>query len=54
MACENVTGMEDCKENIMKELHEQMLFVENTGMSPDSRGIYYWFMSCAMQLEGVK
>ena len=54
MACENVTGMEDCKENIMKELHEQMLFVENTGMSPDSRSIYYWFMSCAMQLEGVK
>lgn len=54
MACENVTDMEDYKENIMEELHKQMLFVEHTGMSPDSRSIYYWFMSCAMQMEGVK
>lgn len=54
MACENVTGMENFKENIMDELHKEMSFVENTGMVPAADSVYYWFMSCAMQLEGVK
>ncbi len=55
MAGENITGMESFKDNIIEELHKEMAMVENLGMRPvSSDSVYYWFMSCAMQLEGVK
>lgn len=54
MICENITGMEDFKDNIIKELHNEMSLFENTGVQPDPDSVYYWFMSCAMQMKGVK
>lgn len=54
MTCENISGMENFKENIFEKLHEEMEFVENTGLKPSEDSVYYWFMSSAMQLEGIK
>ncbi len=54
MACENIVGIEDFKDKTIEELHKEMNFVENTGLQPGSESVYYWFMSCALQLKGVK
>lgn len=54
MIVENITGMESFKDKILKELHGEMDLVETLGIKPGSDSVYYWFMSCAMQLEGVK
>lgn len=54
MACENVPGLESYKAGTIEEVYKKINFVENTGMQPDSKSVYYWLMSCAMQLMGVK